>query len=65
VQVGTEEVLFNDSTRLVDNAKAAGLSADLEIWQDMPHVHQIAYKLVPESRAALKSIAQFFRRQQA
>lgn len=65
VQVGTEEVLFNDSTRLVNNAKAAGLSADLEIWQDMPHVHQIAYKLVPESRAALKSIAQFFRRQQA
>ena len=65
VQVGTEEVLFNDSTRLVDNAKAAGVSAELEIWHDMPHVHQIGHKMVPESRAALKSIAGFFRHQQA
>ena len=62
VQVGTEEVLFDDSTRLVDNAKIAGVSAELEIWQDMPHVHQLAYKLVPESRAALKSIGDFFRK---
>ncbi len=65
VQVGTEEVLFNDSTRLVDNAKAAGVAAELEIWQDMPHVHQIGFKMVPESRAALQAIARFFRLQQA
>ena len=65
VQVGTEEVLFNDSTRLVDNAKAAGVKAELEVWQDMPHVHQIAYRLVPEAKAALQSIARFFKAQGA
>jgi monoterpene epsilon-lactone hydrolase len=62
VQVGTEEVLFDDSTRLVDNAKAAGVSTELEVWQGMAHVHQLAHKLVPESRAALESIGRFFRK---
>ena len=61
VQVGTEEVLFDDATRLVERAEAAGTKAELQIWDDMPHVHQIAFRLVPEARAALKDIARFFR----
>jgi acetyl esterase/lipase len=63
VQVGTEEVLFDDSTRLVENAKAAGVAAELEVWEDMPHVHQIAYRLVPEAKAALRNIAAYFVKQ--
>ena len=61
VQVGTEEVLFDDATRLVERAEAAGTRAELQIWDDMPHVHQIAFQLVPEARAALKDIARFFK----
>jgi acetyl esterase/lipase len=61
VQVGTEEVLFDDATRLVERAEAAGTKAELQIWDDMPHVHQIAFRLVPEARAALKDIARFFK----
>ena len=61
VQVGTEEVLFDDADRLVKKAKEAGVQAELEIWQGMPHVHQIAHKLVPEARQALKTMGQFFR----
>ena len=65
VQVGTEEVLFDDSTRLVDNAKQAKVDAELQIWQDMPHVHQIAHAFVPEAKAALRDIAGFFNRKAA
>lgn len=61
VQVGTEEVLFDDATRLVERAEAAGTKAELQIWDDMPHVHQIAFRMVPEARAALKDIARFFK----
>jgi acetyl esterase/lipase len=63
VQVGTEEVLFDDSTRLVENAKKANVEVELQIWQDMPHVHQIAHFFVPEAKAALRDIAGFFKRQ--
>ena len=61
VQVGTEEVLYDDATRLVARTKEAGTQAELQIWDDMPHVHQIAFRLVPEGRAALKDIARFFK----
>lgn len=61
VQVGTEEVLYDDSTRLVEKAKTAGVDADLQVWPDMPHVHQIAHSFVPEAEAALRDMAGFFR----
>jgi monoterpene epsilon-lactone hydrolase len=62
VQVGSEEVLFDDSTRLVENAEKAGVEAELQIWPDLPHVHQIAHRFVPEAKAALRDIAGFFNR---
>ena len=62
VQVGSEEVLFDDSTRLVENAEKADVDAELQIWPDMPHVHQIAHRFVPEAKAALRDIAGFFNR---
>jgi monoterpene epsilon-lactone hydrolase len=62
VQVGTEEVLFDDSEKLVKKAKKAGVKAELEIWEGMPHVFQMAHGFVPEAQAALKNIAQFFNR---
>lgn len=62
VQVGTEEVLFDDSEKLVKKAKKAGVKAELEIWEGMPHVFQMAHGFVPEAQAALKNVAQFFNR---
>ncbi|MEC8291373.1 MAG: hypothetical protein VXZ78_04740, partial [Pseudomonadota bacterium] len=44
-----------------ERAEAAGTKAELQIWDDMPHVHQIAFRMVPEARAALKDIARFFK----
>ena len=62
VQVGSEEVLFDDSEKLVQKAKKAGIQTEFEIWDGMPHVFQMAHGFVPESQAALKNMAGFFNR---
>lgn len=62
VQVGTEEVLFDDATRLVENAKKAKVDVELQVWEGMAHVHQLAHAIVPESKAALRDMGQFFSR---
>ena len=37
VQVGDDEVLLDDSQRLVARAVAAGVEARLDVWEGMPH----------------------------
>ncbi|MEA2755379.1 MAG: epsilon-lactone hydrolase [Aliidongia sp.] len=62
VQVSGSEVLLADSTRLVDKARAAGVSVEFEIWRKLPHVWQILTPFVPEARAALDKTGDFIRR---
>jgi len=59
VQVGTDEVLLADSTRLVDNAKKAGVNAVLDEWEKMQHVWQFAASFIPEGRRAIDRIGEF------
>lgn len=56
--VGGTEVLLDDSRRLADAARAAGVPADLHVWPDMPHVFPL-FQFLPEARAALAQIADF------
>jgi acetyl esterase/lipase len=60
IYVSDTEVLLDDSVRLADRAKQCGVSVDLRVWSDLPHVWPIfvAFKL-PESFQALGEIAQF------
>jgi len=37
VQAGDDEVLLDDSVRLVERAVAAGVDARLDVWEGMPH----------------------------
>lgn len=39
--VGADEVLRDDATRLIDQARAAGVDAQIEIWPDVPHAWQL------------------------
>jgi epsilon-lactone hydrolase len=57
VFAGTREILLDDSTRLVDKAKKAGVDAQLVIGQGLIHAWP-AYDL-PESRACLELTGQF------
>ena len=60
VQVGDHEVLLDDSVRLVDRAKAAGVDATLEVEEEGIHVYQ-AFP-VPEAEEAIARLAAFVRR---
>ncbi|CAN0623477.1 Acetyl-hydrolase [Burkholderia multivorans] len=62
IQVGSTEVLLDDSRRVAEKAKAANVQVDMEIWPDMPHVWQLYAPMVPESRRALDRAAAFLRR---
>jgi len=62
IQVGTSEILLDDSVRLADRAKRAGVDVKLDIWKDLIHVFQAFAVFVPESRQAIDEIGKFIRK---
>jgi len=60
IQVGDDEILLDDSTRLAANAKRDGVSAELQIWEGAFHVFQ-ALPSLPEAAEALAKVATFAR----
>ncbi|MHA1362961.1 MAG: alpha/beta hydrolase [Candidatus Freyarchaeota archaeon] len=60
IQASTCEMLFGGCERFVERAKAAGVDATLETWDDMPHVFQSfgLYEL-PEAKEAIAKIGEF------
>lgn len=61
VQVGSDEILFDDSMRMAARLCDAGVAARLEIWPRMPHVFQSFCPILPEARRALRRIGAFVR----
>jgi len=61
IQVGDAEPLLDDSTRLNDRAKAAGVSTKLEVWPDMIHVWQMFASFLPEGQQAVDGIGSFLK----
>lgn len=61
IQAGSTEVLLDDSQRVADNARAAGVDVELQIWPKMPHVWQLFAPFIPEARHALDAAAGFVR----
>ena len=63
VDVGSDEVLFDDSRTLVDEALAAGCTAELHEWPEMIHVFQaFPTDLVPEAGEAVAAMGAFLAR---
>jgi epsilon-lactone hydrolase len=65
IHVGADEVLRDDSTRLAERARAAGVHVELKIWPVVPHAWQLVPHLVPEARQSLRESAEFLRVQVA
>jgi acetyl esterase/lipase len=61
VQVGSAEVLLDDSRRIVERAREAGVDVTLRIWEDMIHVWQLFAFMVPQGAAAIDEIGAFVR----
>jgi len=59
VQVGTSEVLLSDSTRLAEQARAAGVDVTLEEWEEMIHVWHFFAFILPEAQQAIERIGEF------
>lgn len=65
IQVGNAETLLDDSTRLADSAKGAGVDVTLQIWDEMPHVWHLAAPVLPEGQEAIDKIGEFVRQRTA
>lgn len=57
-QVGSTEILLDDTVRAADRAREAGVPFYLEIWEEMPHVFPM-FGILPESKVAIERIAEF------
>lgn len=62
IQASSTEVLLDDSLRVAERARAAGVAVELEVWPKMPHVWQLWTPFVPEARRAIESAARFIDR---
>jgi len=61
IHVGADEVLRDDSTRLAERARAAGVRVELKVWPVVPHAWQLAPEKIPEARQSLRESAAFLR----
>jgi monoterpene epsilon-lactone hydrolase len=61
IHVGTVEVLLDDSTRLADRAKAAGVDVTLRMYEDLFHVWHYYAQMLPEADEAIAELGAFFK----
>ncbi|MCW8306299.1 alpha/beta hydrolase [Acidiphilium sp. PA] len=61
IHVGANEVLRDDSVRLDEKARAAGVVSLLRIWPVVAHVWPMFHSFVPEGRQTLDDSAAFIR----
>ncbi|MEH3141659.1 MAG: alpha/beta hydrolase [Mycobacterium kyogaense] len=59
IQVGTDEILLDDSVRYADAVRAAGGPVQLEVYQGMHHVFQLNVEQLRTARRAVTSAAGF------
>lgn len=59
IQVGSDEILLDDSRRFADAVEKAGGSVRLEVWQGMHHVFQLNVEQLASARRALDIAADF------
>lgn len=61
--VGSIETLLDDARAITDRARAAGVEAVVEVWDDMPHVWTHFASILPEGQQAVDRIGDFMRHQ--
>lgn len=66
IQVGENEILYDDATRIRDAAIAAGVNVAFESWRHGIHVWPVFISAgLPESAAAIEHLATFFKAEAA
>lgn len=59
VHASHDEVLRDDSVRVAERAREAGVSVELRLWSHVPHVWQFFAAVLPEARESLDATARF------
>ena len=62
LQVGGDETLLDDSTRLAELLKEAKVPVDLQVWDDMFHVWHAFAPVLPEGKQALDQAGEFIKK---
>jgi acetyl esterase/lipase len=55
---GSTEMLLDDSVRAHDRARQAGVTADIHVWWQLPHVFHV-FSWVPEAKLGVRELADF------
>lgn len=61
IQVGSDEILLDDSTRMARTAAAAGVRVTLKVYGQLWHVFHFNAKFMPEAKAAIAELGMFIR----
>lgn len=61
IHVGAHETLLDDSRRLAEKARKAGVEVALEIWDHMIHVWHFFSPMLPEGAQAIEKIGAYIR----
>jgi epsilon-lactone hydrolase len=59
IQVGSDEILLDDSVRMAARLRDAGRHVEIEIWPRMPHAWQLWPRVIPEANLAIARIGRF------
>jgi monoterpene epsilon-lactone hydrolase len=59
LQVGTQEILLSDSTRMAERLRTARVPVQLEVWPGMWHVWQLSGDVLPEAQLAIQHVVQY------
>ncbi len=62
IQVGAAETLLDDSLRVAERARSAGVDVQLEVWPDMIHAWHVFAPMLEEGRRAIDRIGGFVSR---
>jgi epsilon-lactone hydrolase len=61
ILVGTEEMLLDDSRRVAERAKEAGVDVTLEVWDGVFHAWPFFAAILPEGQKAIDRMGQYIR----
>ena len=59
LQIGTDEMLRNDTFVLADQLTAAGVPVWVQVWDKAMHMFQLTFDVNPDARRAVAEIASF------
>jgi acetyl esterase/lipase len=59
LQVGTDEMLLNDTHALADRLRADGVPVWVQVWHKAMHMFQLSFDVNPDARRAVADIAEF------